>query len=167
MDQINFCLKYNTWIKGKNISNPPPVKFRCKIKSVWSFLHRHCIDSRHNLPSSIILYDLLQCLVYYSFSYSFKVPAFKTTNCDECIDRKRGALTSASKLVQTCFNVSSDKWRAIIKLHCMQSSWSFKQDRPSKQGWSWKPSTFLVQQFSLIAYHQQIVDDNNWNLMVL
>ena len=29
---------------------------------------------------------------------------------------------SASKLVQTCFNVSSDKWRAIIKLHCMQSS---------------------------------------------
>ena len=37
---------------------------------------------------------------------------------------------SASKLVQTCFNVSSDKWRAIIKLHCMQSFWSFKQDSP-------------------------------------
>ena len=75
---------------------------------------------------------------------------------------------SASKLVQTCFNVSSDKWRVIIKLHCMQSSWSFKQDRPPQTRVKLiiikRPS---MQQFSLIVYHQQIVGDNNCNLMVL
>ena len=75
---------------------------------------------------------------------------------------------SASKLVQTCFNVSSGKWRAIIKLHCMQSFWSFKQDRPPQTRVELiiikRPS---MQQFSLIVYHQQIVGDNNCNLMVL
>ena len=176
MHQHNFCLKCNGWIKGKNMSNPPLVKFRCKIKSVWPFLHRHCIGSRHNLPSSIILYDLLQCLVFYSFSYyctyvagfTIFVSGFKTTNCDECIDWKKRrahrAHLSWFRPVSMFLQISGGPLSNYIA--CNHFEVSNKTGRP-KQGWSWLPSKYLVQPFSLIAYHQQIVGDNNCNLMVL
>ena len=111
------------------MSNAPPVKFRCKIKSVWPFLHRHCIGSRHNLPSSIILYDL--CSVWFTtvlvttvrmqLILQFLCQLSKPPTVMNASIEKEERSNSASKLVQTCFNVSSDKWRAIIKLHCMQS----------------------------------------------